>query len=463
MFRIDDQILKDAAQADAENCQTCFELVNRFGELARTMMTPRALHNAGLFYSETLLNPQEAIRLSQPLPLPAKCGSCSVLCAMNAENINSPLSPGIALPLRWQRSDEQTERLSRLLPDRLVSISSEVLEKMYTCSTDLSESPEDWCLTLGVDYPEAYDLSGLEDCEFASSWAALAAAWILAIRGGTPDRTVGISAAWNEQQGFIEVGGLKEKALAATRAGIRTLYVAPGQVPTGHKTLGIELIELPAQFINPYLSLKPVLRRMFVVPDREASLTDHSYYYWFLKKTLSDDESADTYYRTCMLSQIVNECRDQLKLNTVGNFRLITVASRNEELAELIVRILLPNECLLLSSRETRSSAEKLRRIIEEDIPDCHRVIIHEIDSTPDHPQQYVNAQQVLQDYCHDEEVIIDLTTGTKSITVGLTHFAMIHNCRSFLLQCEYDHDQIIHGTEKGVLLPANKIDWSNS
>jgi hypothetical protein len=271
------------------------------------------------------------------------------------------------------------------------------------------------------------------------------------------------------------VAGLPAKLALAADWGAEVFAVAEEQesnpaLAEQARELGVELLPLPGRNAHPLRALRPLARRLAVQPgeleylgrvgdeaeqkrQRDAFYRDGTAYYHLLRNDLADPERAAAFYRATLLPAIAAERRRQVgAADLVRPWRLLTILSGSPELVELAASIFQPRRCLVLYTDQTRPfSAEACRRVAEvaracvvEDPEEVGR------DLRPGTVSRCVHA---FADDGPGDELLLDLTPGTKLMTLALAQDAARAGCRRFYLMSEMRSAEIQFGSEEVVFL----------
>lgn len=495
MLHIDDRLLARAMFEGAQGRDSdAFALVARFGDLAPWLLSVALREKAARYR-----RPQDAEEdvdhiLSVPQLRPVT-GSFGILCVVDFDDAWQCVTPdrstktGVApsqyapsgtprpnppyglfdafvLPLRWVRLEANEPQAGmKRLPGSLRLFANRVLQQILSFRGDGpvdGGSPDNWDLTLGVDEPENYDLSQLvlfdSAASWESGWASMAAALLLAYRGGVPNSSVAASAAWKDaDQSADNVIGLASKVDAAKRHGMKTLFVAQSQVVPDNEPAGMDISRLNFDLPNPLHVLRPLLKQLYVQVESN-DLPGMSRYFWFLRKLVSRDE-ADLYYAEKMLPRIVARCRRELtaeQLKQITGSHLIGVVSHNYLLATLNILIVQPCCVQLIVTPESRGYESHVKVLVDRQLqnlklPPCEFETSLEIASNQP-PDQIVELETLHRFSRESQNLVFDLTSGPTLIKVSLMLLREKFPATAFVLHCE-DTGELAHGNEQVFML----------
>jgi hypothetical protein len=168
------------------------------------------------------------------------------------------------------------------------------------------------------------------------------------------------------------------------------------------------------------------------------------------RKELRDDTTADAFYRDVLQPEIEARCRSQLPPGWFDRpRRLVTILSESPELAVLTVAIVRPASVFLLYSPKTeRHLADTLSRLTDLVPSEAVRPLLIADDTRPGRlEREVIEAAAALP----PDELVIDLTPGTKGMTVALWYHLAAPGRRMIYIQTQWGEArrELRFGTEE--------------
>lgn len=469
MLMIGADLLDRCRSTQAMGDTAYFDLAARFGGLAPWVLRDEVLAGAARVW-EGLSQPEQANWLRTPPRPPREPGVCGVLVAAHRPQAYPMLRPAFALPVKWEQA--RSSAAGSDLPPELAAEAARVLEVIDAFRSDGVPAARGWRLRLAVDdHPDRYDLSGWRDVGGGSWWGSLTAGWVVAARGGLPDPTVWASVGWD--RGLTPVEAISSKADAAQRHGGTTLFVAATQPDLNPLVPGLEVRRLDDRYGHPLHALRPLAAALAVRPDpfegywarsadeleedtRRDFFRDAQAYFSLHKLDLGNPAEATAFYRERMLPAIADRCRSLLPEGWGDRgHRLVTVVSTNPELVELAARIVRPSRMLVLFTPTTERQWAGVIGRVAEVVPEDRLQAI----PVPDDLRPGGLPPAVLA-FARDgspEELVVDLTPGTKLMTLTLDRDLTNPKCVRFYLKTEWTGPSMRFGTEQVILLDTKQ------
>ncbi len=283
-------------------------------------------------------------------------GSCWVVF-VKPEGSWPGLKPVFVLPFVWRRGGDHWHLSATLRAE-----ADRARAAVYAESNSELGEQQNWGLRPNFGGTQDVDLSGLDDVLAPpSGWAALAAGLIVAIDGGTPDRTVWASAAWKPNGGIDEVGSLLEKAEFAAARGATEFYVPTDQFHTVPSLPNLSIIGIRINTVKVRDALNDYTARLDAVPvapvltddavdtDATAVAFERCVQY-HLRHPKSDQRRPDferDFYWTHLDPTILRKCRRSVP-DGGPMTHLVTIVSGNPEVTCLVAEALGPKNVLLL-------------------------------------------------------------------------------------------------------------------
>ena len=443
-FRVDaERLSQDESLPESLTDRQAFQLSEDLGGLAVWLLSDVILEKASR-HAATIRDEADAKRLVEIPSLPNQPGACNILCARDLNQNPSPgsLRDSFFLPVQWRKRQNKPIDETRRLPIDLQKLADRVLLQMYAYRERRGSTIDDWELVLNVDeQPLGYDLSSWNDEFFTagSGWGALAAGFELLNSGGVQDKTIAVSAVWDRHRGLSVVDGLELKVKACLRHKVETLFLSEEQSLEDLPTT-LKYVELPADRLDPLLSLQPVLERLIIRPSDDALLEEKSKYYQNRRTVLNQEEGSREYYLNHLLQDVADSCRSQIPEKArylIGDCRLITLASLSHELVELHTTILKPRELLPLYTPETEKKLLKILKGLRQSFPEC---LIHdpvEVNAAVSSDLSEISSLPQLTEFVQSDpsRTIVDLKPGTKTICFAMEQLARLYGAWAFILQ----------------------------
>jgi CRISPR-associated protein (TIGR02710 family) len=135
----------------------------------------------------------------------------------------------------------------------------------------------------------------------------------------------------------------------------------------------------------------------------------------------------------------------------VGNRQavaLILAGSRQEDTAALLIGALQPKRVAFLLTPETHDFLEKVAaKLDREPDPTWIKRIAHYTDVN----QVYRELRAVIEEWCDldRDQILVDLTAGTKPMTVGLAKAAYVLGLGTIYIESDYEQNQVVPGSQR--------------
>ncbi len=135
----------------------------------------------------------------------------------------------------------------------------------------------------------------------------------------------------------------------------------------------------------------------------------------------------------------------------VGNRQavaLILAGSRQEDTAALLINALQPKRVAFLLTPETRDFLEKVAaKLDREPDPKWSKRIAHYTDVN----QVYRELRAVIEEWSDLDrgQILVDLTAGTKPMTVGLAKAAYVLSLGAIYIESDYEQNRVVPGSQR--------------
>jgi hypothetical protein len=426
----------------------------------------------------------------RPLPeLPRLIGCCWVVLANNMSGVPL-LRDALLLPLRWVPGEGRRPASHSLwLPDGLLAEADSALSALDKSN----RSGEDQCWRLHRCFPcvkdpahsvgprlgplERFSFKGFENQSWKSCWASLAAALLVAIRGGRVKPEVWASAAWvPDTLSKVDPDTLEKKLALAAAWGARRFYLHPDNIGRAQSiqaknpNWSLEVFSLRSGSSKPDLldeppaerALKPLVEALEVPPSKHDPLDLRARHFL---NAHENNVKANEYYYDEIIHTIAKDCRDKL-VKKVGEAiltrpRLITILSKSP-VSLLGAMTVQPRECLVLYTRDDpaiRENLELMKKRFKENLtelaPHANALQFESFSkSDPDFRERFSKLTRDFAGRHNDVPLIFDATSGTQRMNINLMLCAREDNWLLVITsETSPNRDRVIPGGEEPHLL----------
>jgi hypothetical protein len=412
-----DRVLLELCSARPEEIspRAARDTVETLGAFGLWSLNPEILRRAAGFYRIFGLEAQAAFmeQFKQP-KLPKTQGACWVIVAVQNGAALPALRPAFPIPLQWDPNKPHDSRL----PKALRAIAEDVVTELAADRELHGPSVTAWGLRLTDEcgFSAADDLSQLDCLTWDSGWVPMAAGLITAIDQGLPDPEVWATGGWNH--GVRGVGAVQNKAQAAVDFGARALYVPSENLPDlAASSFGpLEIAPLSSGSSLPRTALEPYLNKMKVQPGPSASREQCVEYYLHLRS----HGRAEQFYEDRLRPFTALQLRGRLREMCSQRFTsLLTVVSHRPATVLLAVEAIEPRRVVLFYTPEGGKIESACREVVDHlTMKGLEPLPVPVVD---DVALRRTFADQITALNADAAEIIIDLTPGTKWMTLALS------------------------------------------
>ncbi len=408
------------SSADLTPAAAC-QLVEWLGPFATWCLQADTLNKAAASYRHRGVAVL-AEALEKPCGLPQEPGTCGVLF-VRKRNDYPGLRDAFAWPLRWVAEAEH----ERVLPVKLLAEAERVRETLIQQLGDLLPT-ERWGLRPGLGGPADWPDLRHMDVSCDSAWVPLAGGLLAASLEGQVDRTVWATGAW--QGGIAAVGFLPDKLREAVRLAVQRVFVPTQNLDEAHQlveshNLDLSIGELRHDKPQAAEALGQFLEEFSVLPPRIPDDAENFERRCRAYLRHPRAERARDYY----LSDLLPDLADQKIRGPLATVwpdwhpdLLVAVVSGGWELIPLLSEALRPQRCLLVYTEGEKEMLKATDRVEAElklqDIP-VDRISFDDADTLV---AELPEALPVTLESSDPEGVLLDLTLGTKLMTLAVDH-----------------------------------------
>ncbi len=415
------------------------EALRTVGPLAPWWLQPAALDAA--VASQPCIWAEQAKRLArQPH---SDTGLVLVTCVWKelhsgdggAERADGLLRPAAVLPVRWVAGEQERTGV----PEPLVELARQVLREL-----DLEGTYSlDWSVASGMDI--GLDASSLTLTP-GSAFVPLAAGLVLFTDrfGGRPNSRIWSTGAWDGR--LRAVCGLPQKVATMIQFAAEQIYVPfqnyeEAREQAERSGAGSNIIRQLPHASNLRQTISELLAQYRVAPARNAPIKDKAEHYLYL--CCYHRPTAKSYKHKEVLADIIEQCRQrlqgELKELAESSPILIVSASHSPDAAVIAAGVFRPSRLVVLHTEEPEQdkalkATERLLRQFNMQYHPCRYAVQPAPEAGEYGPSgaddlvaaAIEKAKAVFRRYraTADRPVIVDLTPGTKLMTIGLMRAA---------------------------------------
>lgn len=456
-------------------------------------LAPFWLNDAACSELAKLSSDYDSITDERSRQLSADLGACWIVVVSN-EKHRRFLRPAMLLPLKWERSQSDDDRL----PQDVLRVAREVRASLKSRQLNTDEWGLRLSPQLGSQVPNLRQLDESDPTNFApmtagSGWTAIAAGLLVAALDCHCDTKIWATGDWqladnSRAGGIAHIDCLPEKIQLAHEWKAKRLFVPSTQVDEAQAIVRqlnseLEIDELKSGVSDLREALARYEDQLAIPPKRhpseppkEALLRMGKY---FLARPTDGRPSnewrfkADRYYSKELLPLIIDQLREQDRPVSEG-CHLVTIVSGSPDVIRLTAGTLLPSRILLLYTSDKSPSgdphaADARPKLVNELLTelkngshgpvDVQAAAFETSGSMWDRIPELVRAFET-ESGAEPQSVVFDLTPGTKEMTLVLCQRAARKG--SWLTYLRHDQDEIskraVPSTERLVFFAAGEI-----